>query len=49
MRAVGTPPEEVSRLAAHPAILWKIQNVQGYLARPAKQGKGTGSAKRRKV
>jgi hypothetical protein len=48
MRAVGTPSEEVSRLAAHP-VRWKIQNVQGYLDRPAKQGKGTGSAKRRKV
>ena len=41
-------PEEAGRLAAHPAILWKIQNVQSYLARPAGQGKGAGSAKRRK-
>lgn len=41
-------PEEAVRLAAHPAILWKIRNVQSYLARPAGQGKGAGSAKRRK-
>lgn len=41
-------PEEAGRLAAHPAILWKIQNVQSYLARPARQGKGAGSAKQRK-
>lgn len=41
-------PEEAVRLAAHPAIIWKIQNVKNYLARPAGQGKGAGSAKRRK-
>ena len=42
-------PEAAGRLATHPAILWKIQNVQNYLARPAKRGKGVGSAKRRKI
>ena len=42
-------PEAAGRLAAHPAILWKIQNVQNHLARPAKRGKGAGSAKRRKI
>ena len=40
--------EEAGRLVKHPAILWKIQNVKNYLARPAGQKKRGGSAKRRK-
>ena len=41
-------PEEAGRLMTHPAILWKIQNVKNYLARPAGQKKRGGTAKRRK-
>ena len=40
--------EEAARLAAHPAILWKIQNVRSYLARSAVHRQSSGSAKRRK-
>jgi predicted nucleotidyltransferase component of viral defense system len=42
-------PEEAGRILAHPAILWKIENVRNYLARPVRSGKGTGSDKRRKA
>lgn len=41
-------PGESGRLVAHPAILWKIQNVKNYLARPTGQKKRGGLAKRRK-
>lgn len=41
-------PEEAGRLLTHPAILWKIQNVQSYLSRPVKQRKGAGSTKQGK-
>jgi hypothetical protein len=41
-------PKEAERIAAHPAILWKMENVRKYLARPARPGKGDGSPKRRK-
>jgi hypothetical protein len=40
--------EEAGRIAAHPAILWKIQNVRNYLARPGRSGKVVASTKRRK-
>jgi len=35
-------PDEAGRIAGHPAILWKIQNVRNYLARPSRPGKGAG-------
>jgi len=31
--------KEAGRLATHPAILWKIENVKGYLARSGRSGK----------
>ncbi len=31
--------KEAGRLATHPAMLWKIENVKGYLARPGRSGK----------
>ncbi|MEW5817292.1 MAG: nucleotidyl transferase AbiEii/AbiGii toxin family protein [Spirochaetota bacterium] len=40
-------PEEAGRLLTHPAILWKIQNVKNYLARPAGQKRQHGSIKHR--
>jgi len=39
--------DEAGRIAGHPAILWKIQNVRNYLARPSRPGKGAGSDKQR--
>lgn len=40
--------EEAGRVAAHPAILWKLQNVKNYLARPAGQKRSTNPVKRHK-
>ena len=33
-------PKEAECIAAHPAILWKMENVRKYLARPARPGRG---------
>jgi len=41
-------PVEAGRVAVHPAILWKIQNVKNYLSRPPGKKRQGGSAKRRK-
>jgi hypothetical protein len=41
-------PQEAERIAAHPSILWKMENVRNYLARSAMPGKGDGAPKRRK-
>lgn len=41
-------PEEAGRAGAHPAILWKLQNVQNHLARPARRKDSTNPAKRSK-
>lgn len=38
--------EEAGHVATHPAILWKLQNVRNYLARPARQKRSADSAKR---
>ena len=35
-------PEEAGRIAVHPTILWKIENVRNYLARRDRSGKGAG-------
>jgi hypothetical protein len=40
--------EEAGRVAAHPAILWKLQNVKNYLARPAGQKRNANPTKRHK-